>query len=249
MHVLVTRPEPDASRLAAELAAMGLEVSVDPLLGIEPCLPGGLSVAGIGGLVVTSRNALKAFSEHPSLPNARGLPLYVVGPATARLARDLGFSTVIEGAATARELAPVITARHDRALGPLLQLRGDHVAFDLGSALSEAGIELREVTAYRSMAATELRPETRQLLADGRLNLVLVMSPRTAEAWVRLVTAAGLDRAASRPRYVCMSEAVARPLAALGAVATAVPARPNSQEMLALVAGMAALSPPRPTRA
>lgn len=249
MHVLVTRPEPDASRLAAELAAMGLEVSVDPLLAIVPCLPADLSVAGIAGLVITSRNALKALAGHPALTAARELPLYVVGPATARLARDLGLAGMIESAATARELAPLIAARHDSAAGPLLHLRGDHVAFDLATAVSDAGLELREVTAYRSVAATELRPETRQLLATGRLNVVLLMSPRTAEAWTRLVAASGLAGPALIPRYVCMSEAVARPLAALGRVATTVPEKPNSEEMLALVAGLAALSPPRPTRA
>lgn len=249
MRVLVTRPEPDASRLAAELAAMGVEASIDPLLGIEPCLPEELDLSGVAALVITSRNALKLLAAHRALPMACRLPVYVVGPATARLARELGFTRVIEGAATARELAPMIAARHDRAHGPLLHLRGDHVAFDLASALQDARIDLREVVAYRSTAASELRSETRQLLADRRLDAVLLMSPRTAEAWARLVAEAGLIEAATHPHYLCLSAAVARPLAVMGPVAATVPVKPNSEEMLALVARMAALSPPRPTRA
>ncbi len=35
MHLLITRPEPDAAELKSRLVALGHEVSVEPLLRIE----------------------------------------------------------------------------------------------------------------------------------------------------------------------------------------------------------------------
>lgn len=247
MRLLVTRPVPEARALAARLQGMGIETAVDPLLSIQPCLPDLIDLSGVGALVVTSANALKALAGHASLGEARRLPLYVVGPATARAAREAGFTLAAEGPAAAAGLAAIIAARHRAADGDLLHLRGERVAFDLARALSASGLRLRQVVAYRSMAAPELAPATRALLAERRLDGVVLMSPRTAEVYVGLVGAAGLIEAATHPRYLCLSDAVAARLAPLGRIRTLVPETPNSEEMLALAARLAAQSAARST--
>lgn len=247
MHVLVTRPEPEAGRLAARLRALGLETSIDPLLAIEPCLPPHLDLAGVAALVVTSANAIKALAAHPDAALAVRLPVYVVGPATARSARAAGFADVTEGPAKARDLAALIVARCTPPGPGLLHLRGEEVAFDMASALAAAGIGMREVVAYRAVAAPALGAEIIRRLRDRRLDAVLLMSPRTAEIFVRLVAAGGLIEAATHPLYLCLSQAVAARLSAIANVRTIVPVKPNSEEMLALAARLAALSDARPT--
>jgi uroporphyrinogen-III synthase len=64
---------------------------------------------------------------------------------------------------------------------------------------------------------------------------VVLMSPRTAKVYVKLVREAALTAEAGRPVYLCLSEAVARELQPLGTVRIAVARTPNSQEMLALI--------------
>ena len=95
MRILVTRPEPDASREAEALAARGHEAVLAPLLNIEFARDVPVDLAGAQALIVTSRNALRALSSRRELEDARKLPLYAVGEATSRAARELGFTTVV----------------------------------------------------------------------------------------------------------------------------------------------------------
>ena len=92
MHVLITRPEPDAAALRAQLEALGHQVTVEPLLKIEHLPIASDVLAGIAGLIVTSRNGLRALAASAAINAARELPLIAVGPGTAQLARELGLS-------------------------------------------------------------------------------------------------------------------------------------------------------------
>ena len=91
MRLLVTRPEPDATRQAEILAARGHEPIVAPLLLIEPVTDVPLELDGVQGLIVTSRNVFRTLASHPGLAAARSLPLFAVGEATASAATELGF--------------------------------------------------------------------------------------------------------------------------------------------------------------
>ena len=109
MHVLLTRPERDAAALRARIAALGCRVSLAPLLDIQLRPIAADALAGMTAIVATSRNGLKALAHSDALQTARALPLFAVGPATAQLAQDLGFKTVIPGAGTGADLVPVIS--------------------------------------------------------------------------------------------------------------------------------------------
>ncbi len=70
---------------------------LSPLLVIEQAKDVALDLDGAQALIVTSRNALRALSQHPALDAARRLPLFTVGGATAKAARELGFAKVTKG--------------------------------------------------------------------------------------------------------------------------------------------------------
>ncbi len=131
MHVLITRPEPDAAALRAQLEALGHQVTVEPLLKIEHLPIASDVLAGIAGLIVTSRNGLRALAASAAIDAARELPLIAVGPGTAQLARELGFAHIVEGSGTADALVPVIVETSREVYGTLAHLRGEDVAFDL----------------------------------------------------------------------------------------------------------------------
>ncbi|MDF2781612.1 MAG: hypothetical protein K0S96_1416, partial [Geminicoccaceae bacterium] len=60
MRVLITRPRAEAAVLAADLAERGHDVTIEPLLTIEP-LPGVVAaLAGAQAIVLTSANAVPA---------------------------------------------------------------------------------------------------------------------------------------------------------------------------------------------
>jgi uroporphyrinogen-III synthase len=241
MRLLVTRPEPDATRQAELLGACGHEPVLAPLLAIEPTSDVRLDVYGAQALIVTSRNSLRALASHPDLVKALLLPLYAVGEATARAAVELGFKTVTTGPGTAETLARLISAALRPNAGALVHLSGETVAFDLKSALEAQGFSLRQPTLYRAVAATKLPDDALALLNVGKLDGVILMSPRTAATFAALVVRHGAVTQASRLDCYCLSPGVAQAVEPLKAKVI-VAARPREEELLALISPEAASS-------
>jgi uroporphyrinogen-III synthase len=239
MHILVTRPESDASELKAQLEAQGHAVTIEPLLQIEPILIDAEAVHGAQAVVATSRNALHALTDSPARHTALKLPIFAVGPSTAELARKLGFARIIEGAGTARDLVPLIAGEIEPASGPVVHLAGESLAFDLAAALEGEGIAVRKVIVYRAHMSKTLTTQTAQMIAKGVLDAVVLMSPRTAAVFAELVAAVGLKESALRLTYLCLSRAVARSLQSLGAVRAEVAAEPNTAEIVSLAGRVA----------
>ncbi len=245
MHVLITRPEADAETLKSRIEALGHRVSLAPMLEIvlQP-IPAD-AIDGVSGLIITSRNGLRALAVSQALDAARKLPVFVAGPATAQLALELGFAEIVRGAGTAADLAPVIAAHPAAKSGTLVHLAGDHLAFDLEGALAIHGIRSVTLPAYRSIAAKTLPESVASYLSAGTIDTVILMSPRTAETWSKLVQNRSIDAVLKTIIHVCLSQPVAHalrqnlPQKGL-APRIEVAGQPNAEEILALVCRLAA---------
>jgi len=119
LRLLITRPEPAATRFATELRAEfpGAEVLVSPLMRIAY---GGTLPALVPGevLIFTSRHGVEGFCR---LSSRRDLPACVVGEATAAEARQHGFA-VIAVAEDAEGLIGRLAT--EEMAGPFLHARG-----------------------------------------------------------------------------------------------------------------------------
>ncbi len=234
MRILVTRPKPDAARELEALAARGHEGIAAPLLVIEEVKNAVVDLAGAQALIVTSRNALRAFSRHPALKAARALPLLAVGAATARLAREFGFATVIEGPGDGAGLAELIAGKAKPEGGRLVHLAGETLAFDMKGALEARGFTVSQPVLYRAVPATELPAGVLSLLAEGRLDGVILLSPRTAKTFLALLERYGALTQGARVVCYCLSEAVAEVLTPHGFRAR-VAAHKREEDVLALL--------------
>ena len=74
---------------------------------------------------------------------------------------------------------PVIVDTARGLGGPIAHVRGKDVAFDLRSAVQGHGVDLREIVSYGPCPPTVSSPQTRDLMASGVINAVILMSPRT----------------------------------------------------------------------
>lgn len=109
MAVIVTRPEPDGSRLAQRLAGQGYEPLLCPLMRIE--VDADAVVApdrAYQALLVTSANGLRAMEDNGQLDRLLGIPVIAVGPASARLAGSLGFADVREADGDVKTVAELV---------------------------------------------------------------------------------------------------------------------------------------------
>lgn len=234
MRLLVTRPEPDATREAELLAARGHEAVLAPLLTIEFDRAAPLQLEGAQALLMTSRNALRALAAHPAFGEALKLPLVAVGDATAGEAQALGFADVTIGPGTGAKLAKLIVSELEPGRGPLVHLSGEAIAFDLKSTLEAEGFTVRRFVLYRAIPTGALPDEAVNRLTAGALDGVILMSPRTAKTFADLVIGHGLVTQAKGLVCYCLSEAVAGAVRPLGSEIR-VAARPREEDILALL--------------
>jgi len=244
MRIIITRPIDDSRAMARDLEVAGHDVIIAPLMHVEFLPLEGLGGPIIQALVATSRNAIRALMNDANGASLTDLPLFAVGRGTADAAHTFGFHGIIEGPGTAEGLAGAIVANANPAGGRLVQIAGEHLAFDLRVALLEHRFNLEVITGYRTVGAKRLPENARTAIANHEADAVILMSPRSASIYVAAVAADDLLNGSVLPKYLCLSEAVAAPLREAGLNAVDIAKKPNGQEMLALVNRIAAQSGP-----
>lgn len=219
-RVLVTRPEPDAAAFAAALAKIGVEAVVAPLLEIEFVSGVAPDLGGVQALLFTSANGVRAFAASTATADAenadaRALPVFAVGDATARAAIEAGFGRVETAGGDVDDLARLVASRILPGDGALLHVAGSAVAGDLGGALTDAGFTVRRAVLYTARKVRELPAGAVDAIADGGLHGVALFSPRTGAAFRELVTRAGLAGKCTTMTAYCLSAAVADAVAGM----------------------------------
>ncbi len=238
MRVLITRPEEDAAPLAAALRARGHKPSQEPLLHIEPAagVRAPLDLDGVQAVLFTSANGVRAFAR---LSQERGLPVFAVGDASARAAREAGFAEVASAAGDVEDLARLVSARLKPEDGALYHGAGRRLAGDLKARLDSAGFTLRRAVLYEAHAASELSSATRTALSTGAIDAVAFFSPRTAQTFGELIQQADLAVACASLDAVCLSAAVAEKLRVLPWRNVRIAAQPDQDALLDCVDSLA----------
>lgn len=231
MRLLVTRPEPDATRTARILRARGYEVLLAPLFEtqtIEADIKG-----QYGAVLMTSANAARAISRHPRLASLRALPVFVVGSRTAEAARDAGFTSVASADGSLAELVDLVSRSFSGAT-PLLYLAGEDRAGDLAGELVPRGFKVETVVIYRAVAAEHMPDAMTQALVDARLDGALHYSRRGAATLLALAEPGALNALLNLAHY-CLSEEVAVPLRRAGAARVSVAPQPDEAALIGLL--------------
>lgn len=234
LHLLVTRPEPDGSRTAEALRALGHSALVAPLLEFRAAGSTGKSDDAWGGILVTSSNAIRALSPK-SLAELKDIRMLAVGDHTADAARSAGFVQVECVDGNAQKLARQAIRAFTGTTAPILYLAGADRAIDLQAALAAKNIRLETVVVYRMEHAPAIPPGARAAIEDGRLDGVLHYSGRTVDAYLALSEAAHLSEAALAPIHYCLSAEIAAKLIQAGAPAVRIAAHPREADLFRLL--------------
>ena len=230
MRLLVTRPEPDATRSATLLRARGHDVLVAPVLATQTIEA---EIAGpYAALLMTSANAARAAAHDVTL---RQLPVFAVGERTAEAARARRYGNVVSANGALPELVQLIATRLAPSSGRLLYLAGEDRSGDLGGELAAHGLKVDTVVIYRVVAAERLPAELGQAFSAGQLDAALHYSARSAATVRRLAGEAGALNALLGLMHYCLSEAVAAPLRDAGAQRIAIAPRPDEAALFGLI--------------
>lgn len=172
--VLITRPQPQAGRLADALRDQGAQVVISPLMRAV-LLPADLPPGRFGAIILTSEaGAMAAARRRSDLPGRA----FCVGERTAEVARAGGFDARSLGA-TAAEMLPALASQ----AGPFLYLRGREASVDVAAALRARGQVAESAVVYAQEPAP-LTDAARALL-QGRGRVVLPLySARSARLFL-----------------------------------------------------------------
>ena len=235
MKILVTRPEPDASRLAQSLKAAGHDPVVEPLMSAE-YLEGpedfSNALKSAQAIAFTSANGVRALAR---CHKERHLPVFAVGDATAAAARQEGFGIVHVAAGDVDHLAADIAARLDPGAGSIVHIAGSVVAGDLQGALAARGFEVDRHVLYAMTASASLSPDVIAQITHASLEAVLIYSPRSGRILADLINKAGLREACLAITCYCLSANVAAALAPLPFANCLVAATPDEDALMALL--------------
>ena len=230
MRVLLTRPQEGAEVFADRLRALGHQALSVPLLRVRFHDGEPLALDGVQGVLVTSANGVRALVRRTE---RRDLPVFAVGPQTARAAKKAGFGRVEHADGDAVALAEALPRWARAEAGALLHAAGAPGASRLASLLAAKGYEVPTAFLYDVAALSVLPQDVVGALTGGSLDAALFFSPRSAGVFRDCILNAGLANACGRLIAICISQGAAGARAPLSFREIRVAARPNQDALLA----------------
>jgi len=232
-RVLVTRPEPGASRTAKRLAVLGFEPVLLPLTKTAPLLlddwPKPEELAAVA---VTSANAVR-HAPPELLQHIARLPVYAVGEKTSQAARDAGLQVAYTGAGDADHLARRIIGEFPSSTRILI-LCGRVRRGVLEEELGQAGFVPVVAETYDTIATKPSEQELKEALAGVPVDAALLYSGVAAEIFAEIVGRDAIAPLFEYSAYFAISSRVADKLPAATQVHVA--GEPTEDAMLTLLA-------------
>jgi len=235
MRLIVTRPEPGATRTARALIRLGHAAILSPMLDVvcDPQAP--IPERAFQAVVVTSSNAVRALAARTDNAVARGLPLFAVGDQTALEARRAGFAHARSAGGALDGLIALLSGELSAGGGPLLYAAGEAQAGDLAGEMRARGFEVETAIVYRTEPREQLAGVAGDALKAGSVDGVLLYSRRSAETFARALATADLAPLSGQVTLFCLSEAVAEPLSGVTAGKVVIAEKPNQISLFALI--------------
>jgi uroporphyrinogen-III synthase len=178
VRVLVTRPEPGASRTAQRLEDKGFQPILLPLTETValPVDAGGVAI-NAAAVAVTSANAVR-HAPKEIIAALAALPCHAVGKRTAEAARAAGFLSVSEGPGDAEALADALAGGFAGQTLAYLCGRVRFPAFE--NKLEGAGVRVRAIETYDTVALDHSDAAILARLSGQPVEVVLLYSAKAA---------------------------------------------------------------------
>jgi uroporphyrinogen-III synthase len=233
MRLLLTRSQPEADETASELRERGHEVMVEPMLtiGFAPA-PEDLHP---DGLIVSSKNGVRALAEWKASKRWHAIPLFAVGDETAEAARAEGFREVKSASGTSEDLAKLVLREFPPGKGRLVYVAAEERSPTLETRLGEAGHEFQTVVAYKATPPAALSEPTATALGEGKVDGVLLFSRRAAETLRSLLGRGPLRAGVGETAVFALSEKTAGGFAGVPVKSIKVAPHADAESLLGLI--------------
>lgn len=204
--VLVTRPEPGATRTAKRLSARGFNPIILPLTEIQPLYVQALS-GKFDAVAITSANALR-HAPREILTPLHNLPCFVVGETTAEIARSTGFKKVITGNGDGISLAGKVNSSTP-VKTHLLYLTGRVRSSKFEDIVGRTGRAVTSIAVYDTILKSYETDYLVALLKRFPVDACLLYSTKGAEALMGAIRKTQIQYLFEKTEFLCLSDGIA----------------------------------------
>lgn len=220
-RVVVTRAPEQSGELIRALENMGAEVLSMPTVAFAPpedwrALDDALrKQKGFDAILFLSRNAVRYILEHcgqlgincEALGSSNRL-LAAVGPGTAEEARKFGVE--VNFVAKNHTGESLVSELRDQLAGRTVLLpRSDRGDARISAALRDAGANVTEIVAYRTVAPEKLNPSILDEIRRGAIDAVVFASPSAYHNLCNALGAAAMRTISARLHFVATGPSTA----------------------------------------
>ncbi len=203
MHVLITRPEPQATHTSNRLKDAGFTVLSEPcqrVNGIEAVLQ------PAEAYIITSQNAVEYGLKHVA---DKGAVIFTVGEKTAQAAEALGFEVIFAADGDAESLVEMILSRWMPEQGNLLHLSGTNISTDVSAILSAIGYKTERAVVYEAEKLEKPSKATLDAIKKQDIDAALFYSARAVTIFNQWIEDAGCLSALNSIEAIVMSQRIA----------------------------------------
>lgn len=175
--ILLTRPLEDSLCLAQKLKKLGYIIYLQPLLTVKE-ISAPQYIIKDEALIFTSRHGVKFFSKHFT---ERSNSAWCVGKKTAAIARELGFTHVMEGDGNGETLLKRIKNKSSQQ--SFIHISGTDVTMDFERELHP---HCKRIVLYATEPVTKFRPTIKRALERSAIGTILLYSKKTAQTLLSL---------------------------------------------------------------
>ncbi|MEM9733145.1 MAG: uroporphyrinogen-III synthase [Pseudomonadota bacterium] len=207
--VWVTRPDGQSEATVQRVKEMGWEALVAPLLKVEHLPATALEGAHYDAIVLTSANGVPALQVWAQAkPDLHALPVITTGKSTAQAAEAAGFENVFPIEGPAPKAFSAVPSHLGNDAFSVLYPCAQKTAHDAAKLAQENGLTCTAIPVYATQPVTALPDKVRAAWMAGKLDAVLLYSPRTAGTLAKLMA----NMPQNPPLMACLSEAIAQAL-------------------------------------
>jgi len=203
MHILLTRPLEDCSKMILKFKSLGHQVSHLPLLNINKVNYDEINFLDYAGIIFTSANAVKFLDV--KIINKK-LLCFCVGNATEKKARSVGFQNVIAAEGNVANLKELVLQNFDQKSGKLIYVSGETVSVDLDHQLSKEGYNIKRIVNYRTNHNEKFDENFVEELKLNMPDMVYIYSQNSASSFLKFIKIYQLENLWMNTNLMCIGE-------------------------------------------
>ena len=235
MMILITRPRDESNILAEELSKHKIKTCIEPLISFSyykniyfKNIPANYIISSTRSVDVLEKN----FSQFKNILEIGNF--YIIGEKVQNKLQAVGLKNIVDTFENSSSLVKFLSQKNFNK-NPFIYLCGNIFSNTLLTELKNLEINIGQKFLYKTVQRKRLTKRTTLLMANEKIDSVVLFSSYTAETFIKLTSSAKLGEKAKKLQFFCLSPSIADILKKKGFSHADYCKSSNQQEMIRMI--------------